>query len=619
MRRLLLFIFVLCCCFGQTILYDTLVKTKSKLKIENLKAISNFSSDKMEYLTVSGVLVTDASWEKKNVSLQLYSSGFGKEVTISQDMELLPSSKRAFRLYGETSRSIYNLKFSVFFDGKEVIRTSFSPRQNYNTLRVLYVAPKNYLDVSFLQPHIKRDLQSYRGQVEIEQIEAHDLPTHWLEYRNVDILIINSDRPFLGISSMSDPRAKALVEWLRMGGHLIVSCGSHLFLSKNTFMQNLFAVDDISTESQSSEELQKMAFGKAQYAFKHPLQRAVVRDLLWTIDYSYGKITYIGGDLKTYSETNKNSGFWVKCLSRQNLQTTQNLFFKDDEGDYIDRASFTKERAPVLALIITLMLIYVLIIGPFNFSFLRKRNRTIYLIFTIPAIAILFSFVVLFYGFFSKGVSNIGKKVSFYYDLGDGKYYAKEYVAISSGAKSLYDIAGSENATISKLFDRRDEHLKYQQGSGISIKDYPINLWETRFFRTDCVFDNKAFTIEKRKNIVNVHNNLGVKIHKAYYVQSGTRYLYTLSENGNSSFTFKAKPSYTIKRYGYSKPFWDQQNIPSHLAKVITAEIQRYVFFTDRDCVIAFIDKDFTPLQTSPNVNFNENVQILITPLTGEN
>ena len=94
------------------------------------------------------------------------------------------------------------------FDGKEVIRASFSPRQNYNTLRVLYVAPKNYLDVSFLQPHIKRDLQSYRGQVEIEQIEAHDLPTHWLEYRNVDILIINLSIPI----PMVNVRCKAN-EW----------------------------------------------------------------------------------------------------------------------------------------------------------------------------------------------------------------------------------------------------------------------------------------------------------------------------------------------------------------------------------------------------------------------
>ncbi|BBM83668.1 hypothetical protein [Candidatus Uabimicrobium amorphum] len=619
MRRPLLLLFLLCCCYGQTVLYDTLVKTKSKLKIEKLRAIGNFSSHAMEYMTVSGVFVTDASWKKKKISLRVHSTDYGQEWTISQDMELLPSSKRSFRLYGHTKRRVDEIKFSVFFDGKEVIRASFSPSQRYDTFRILYVSPKNYLDGSLLQPRIQDDLKGYRNGVEMEKIQPHDLPTHWLEYRNVDALIINSDRPFLDIKSMSDPRATALFDWLKMGGHVIVSCGSHLFLSKNTFMQNLFSVAEISTESRSSEELQKFSFGKSQYAFKHPKQSAVVDDLLWTLDYGYGKITYIGGDVKNYAQANKERGFWLNCFSpRQNAQNST-VFFKDDEGDYINRADFTKERAPILTLIITLMLIYVLVIGPFNFSFLRKRNRTIYLIFTIPAIAILFSFVVLFYGFFSKGVSNIGKKISFYYSLEDNRCYAKEYLSVSSGAKSLYDIAGSEGATVTKLFDRRDEHIQYRQDNGIFIKDYPINLWETRFFRVDSVFDHNSLTVERRKNRLSVQNNLQVKIKKAYYVEGTTRYVYTLSAEENSSFTFQAKPDYSLKRYGDSQIFWEKQGVPSHFAKVISSEIQRYISYTKRDFIMTFIDKDFTPTQTSPRVNFNENLQILITPLTREN
>ncbi|WP_372368716.1 hypothetical protein [Candidatus Uabimicrobium sp. HlEnr_7] len=621
MRTILLlnYLFLSFCC-SQSMSYENLTSSKNNLKIENLKAITNFSSSERGYITISGVLVTNSSWKKQTISLQAHSTSWRKKTTIDKDIEILPSSRRYFRLYGEVSSNTYEIKFFVFANSRKIIRSSVQPRSGYNALRILYICPPKHFDASFLAPMMRRDLKQYRT-VEIEQIGVQDLPSHWLEYSNIDVIIINSDRPFLEFGDVNNDKAQALLNWLKMGGHLVVSCASNLWLSKNKFMQHLFQLDEITTESHTSKAFENLVFSKTQYRFAHPQQRAIIKDLFWKLDYNYGSITYVGVDLKTYARSESTSNFWLQCLPKQKTPSVHEKIFKlGSENSYIDQAMFTKERAPILSLIIIMMILYFLFIGPINFTFLRKRNKTLYLIFSIPAIALVFCAVVLFYGFFSKGVSNIGKQISIYYPLENNKYYSKEFLAISSGAKNLYRIQGKEKSIVTKIFSEGSENLKYKQDKGLFIHNYPINLWETKFFRIDTVFNSSAIVLNKQGNdIVIDKGENNIEIIKSFYVKYKTREIYNLSNNSTNKTTFHYnKKLRTLNNYGYNTDLLDD-NISSHLAKVINTEITNYLKCDNRDFVILLFRENWTPIKTEPSINITEKISALFMPIPRKN
>ncbi len=95
---------------------------------------------------------------------------------------------------------------------------------------------------------------------------------------------------------------------------------------------------------------------------------------------------------------------WRKYMAETRATSGTLLQWKRKTSDAANRdLKVTKDvKVPVRPLFI-FMLIFVIIIGPLNYFILYRKKKRIWILWTSPVIAAIFSFIVIFYAFWSEG------------------------------------------------------------------------------------------------------------------------------------------------------------------------------------------------------------------------
>lgn len=252
------------------------------------------------------------------------------------------------------------------------------------------------------------------GWVELAQItQASDLPDQWIGYAGVDLMILttSADRSFFAALANDRQRRKALSEWVRRGGRIIISAGAHAdvinalpelkeMLPANLPASGANRVSEIAMILPNSPRMllrpkttEKIALQSLAPVRERPYQAKLLADerdnpapLVVQSPYGLGRVTLVAFDLElpALEEWRFREMFWEWLINtsaahlpsgNEHLSTDPR---NDDEEDrYLTRMQNNLEffeGVPVVSFgwVALLILLYILLIGPIEYIILKR-------------------------------------------------------------------------------------------------------------------------------------------------------------------------------------------------------------------------------------------------------
>jgi hypothetical protein len=286
------------------------------------------------------------------------------------------------------------------------------------------------------------------GWVETAQIiDVGLLPDQWIGYAGVDLMVIGTaaDRGFweLLAAPANERKRKAIAEWVRRGGRVVVSLGTNpdLLEAHKELREMLPAqvpaggkrtVSVLPFEWRSANEFKGLIGfrdGKSQFSVATLQPRAdrpnsVLADtgepagkapVAVQGPYGQGRVTVVGFDLDRapFSEWPQRRGLWESLVNHAGYKLPQPSDKIDKYGNRIDEFSTSLqgsldffEGVPVVSFgwVALFILIYIVLIGPIDYLFLKKVvKRLEWTWVTFPVIVITVSAGAYFAAYALKG------------------------------------------------------------------------------------------------------------------------------------------------------------------------------------------------------------------------
>lgn len=292
------------------------------------------------------------------------------------------------------------------------------------------------------------------GWVRFRILDEDKLPTSWLAYSQLDLILV--PYPVLArIESERPDAAQALQSWLSTGTQIwsYGSAGANLpWLSgdsRGNAGTEVFSSDPVASlrlsEINDQAPIQYQAWNLGSYyagghnpkgtsrrtayraleAAKHPIVQKVSKQELMarfrSVPYGLGKVVLIE------NEDPFPGSFQLWKTLNENLTWTQRqgVSYSGGNDSYWSWLMMTVGMPPV-TMFLVLNGLFVLIMGPLLYFGLRRRGRLYLLYFTAPALALLATLGLFLYAFVSDGFSNLGRVRQL--TLYDGRYTSGESI-----------------------------------------------------------------------------------------------------------------------------------------------------------------------------------------------
>jgi hypothetical protein len=320
--------------------------------------------------------------------------------------------------------------------------------------------------------------------------DVGSLPDRWFGYAPVDLMILTTGkREFVnGLLGEDRHRKEALAEWVRRGGHLLVSCGrnqdtvpdlfnrAHMPLPVNISELHVPAVEGlrawlpVGTETLHAPPARNGVGGTIILAKLEPKPGMSMQTILpessndkspplivrWP--YGLGQITLVAFDLDQppFTTWNGQKDFWRRLLEKLRLKpvTTEakppanNMYVGQDNR--ADLASLLQTRlenfkdVSVISFgwVALFILIYIVIVGPLDYLFLKKVVKRLELTWiTFPTVVILVSAIAYFAAYSLKGNDLRINKVDLVdIDLGSRQVLGNTWFTVFSPRIQLYTV-----------------------------------------------------------------------------------------------------------------------------------------------------------------------------------
>ena len=346
-------------------------------------------------------------------------------------------------LYARLGRINAKLGASFWVDEKVIARADF--RTNVEDAKRTVISADRELIVAVgssigLQSAIDLRKQQEHEESVVAQLSSSDeLPTRWYGYEGVNIVVLATGnmaayRNFTGGTA----QAKALDEWVRRGGRLVLCVGKNaplvldprhrdesnptdaedLLHPLSRFAPGRFAGDEMAT-LRSAGELEKYSDQKKPVeAVGNELRLSIPRlsdvdgfvevseganlPLVVRSAYGFGEVVFVSVDLDLAplsrwagrgQMVNKLLGYETAVTQDSQAQTMHRPSYSDHAGQLraaLDR--FEGIRLVPFSLVAFLILLYVILIGPVDYFVLKKYfKRMEYTWITFPLIVLVFS------------------------------------------------------------------------------------------------------------------------------------------------------------------------------------------------------------------------------------
>jgi len=323
--------------------------------------------------------------------------------------------------------------------------------------------------------------QLRNGQVELAQIiSTNNLPDQWFGYSGVDLLILTTgqDRSFYEALANDPKRRAALREWIRRGGHIIVSVGANadLFSALPELREMLPAriapegkrfMDGIavSLPSQSLKILRpppggKLALQSVEAIPDRPYLSLLTNDattdrvpLVVQSSFGLGRVTLVAFDLDagSFVDFDIRDVFWEWLINASSTRLPPIVKSEDRTDDEDDRYVTAMqnnleffEGVPVISFgwVALFILFYILLIGPVEYIILKRLfKRLEWTWVTFPIIVATVSAAAYFTAYDLKGRDLKVNKIDLVdIDLQGNRVYGNTWFTIFSPRIQNYTI-----------------------------------------------------------------------------------------------------------------------------------------------------------------------------------
>ncbi len=484
-----------------------------ELCLPDLQLYNNFEG----WIGVTGEIATSGTWHSSEVDISGQLLPYRNEVLSQTNttFALPPFSKKRFFIYLYLYYYPERIRVIVSgqdYESKQDIQLNISYETN---IQIGYLIPEqtaNY-SIAFI-----KDVQNvvwyrwmnyeYRIGYEIERtgstlkrigisrMQKYMLPDRWIGYQFLDVLILNER------AEISEDRRKAIEQWLLRGGILMLSPQDPSWLRNDPWIHKMLGkainpkthfYQDAPTEivkiiPKAGKILQCDQPASAKEA-------SGLSNFIWSMGYGGGTIIYCGVDVG--NPTYQSTGLWEQHLFPMILQgfVRRHGFIGYDWHNGVNsnlnyticqKLNLSKRYMPKIGTILLLLVIYLLCVGPLNFAYLHRKQKTIHLVWTIPLCAIFFSIIILTYGYWLRGNQSVGQSVRIIHNMPEANTaFHREYLAFLSGAHDLYTIAlKQKEGGLEPIRTSGSSKIIYQQDQSLTIQEHNLNLWEMGYFDT---------------------------------------------------------------------------------------------------------------------------------------
>ncbi|MCD4783046.1 MAG: hypothetical protein K8T10_04350 [Candidatus Eremiobacteraeota bacterium] len=314
--------------------------------------------------------------------------------------------------------------------------------------------------------------------------EPDKLPVMWKGYDNVDFILINN-LPSLNLGRKHE---KAMLEYIATGGTLIFSSN----LDPNEFNGSIFK-DHIpikSTGSLAIDNAPGATFIKSEVVVMGGKVdgEVIVKHgeipLLIKKRYGLGWIYFLTADLSTrpFNQDYEQDIIWKAIYDDREGAKTANLTIDNQRI----LSNLPELASPPLGAIFWALLVYIILIGPVNYFYLKKKDKLMYLFLTVPLISILFSTGIFLLGYSTKGSKIIFRKFSIIYLPNKQSAGLNDtIISLFSPSKTSYDISLLDpTATGWEMGNRYDlPRTLTRENEVFTLEDLRVDMWSMRQFK----------------------------------------------------------------------------------------------------------------------------------------
>lgn len=340
-----------------------------------------------------------------NVHLKNNGEAFSGNMVIKRmnpDADQILSFKKEVTLKGGEEKWVYldvpgeninGQQVAIGLMQKDSVVAQFPIAQNGNfndlVVGVLSENPEAYDFLNLVKPWEQRNTI-------VKPLKAGDMPEEsWILY-NLDILALG------GVpKGLTEPQIKAISEWVQSGGIMIVSGGESYASAKTTFGE-LLPFASTETSPRSLAELAEWAKVVPPVSTVQGLKESL--DLFHIVDQGAGKVLVVAYDVleEPLASWQGNKEVWLKIFKEFLLPPLTSIEARPmlDMNYGITELSYMIPgvASPNLAFIAFIWLLYIFIVSPVLYYYLKRKDKREAAWLVIPLLSIGLTAGVYFFG-----------------------------------------------------------------------------------------------------------------------------------------------------------------------------------------------------------------------------
>ena len=345
-----------------------------------------------------------------------YKNDLNGQTIYGIDISLPATSRKEFFLYVYPDGSMRNFNVSVLDGDKILAKTNLNVNCEFDQVTsfgVLADDPSAY--------NILNDIHPLIGITRVAQLKVSDLPDRAQGWAALDALIIsNADS-----GTFTTEQKQAMELWLANGGKLFVTGGVHwqtttaglndflpIELKSTQNVTNLSALSTYTKDETLSAGGTVLATGRVQEDANILVKQDGI-PLLIEKQIGFGKVFYFAADpnLQPLSNWDGMKQIYSHLLGFKSPKPVWADASWDSYQANDALATLPELSLPSFIYICCWLGVYVIVIGPVNYFFLRRIKRTELAWITVPVLVILFTSLAYISGFAYRGARPILNRI----------------------------------------------------------------------------------------------------------------------------------------------------------------------------------------------------------------
>lgn len=314
---------------------------------------------------------------------------------------------------------------------------------------------------------------------------------------------------------LSQKQREALKEWIQSGGVLILGGGS-----KSQEVLSILGENDLEYEV---ETIKNIALADAETTSKKiSVESAIVKikDAVlvknlddeiqtWKVEQGKGAIVFNSCMLgsESFNDWSKKGEFVAALLKNTMSDTTKeqlkNNYINNSFNDNIEQALdfYGDIKIPKTGFYIALFTIYILLIGPVGYFYLKRKDKREFIWLFVPVTVCIFYFILFIVNKDSNITEPVGTSITMI-DSSSKNWKEQVYVSIMNPNKQAYEVSFSKNCQLVMPLKTPDYKWNYGDKYDLDVSRYAIKSTEnqtTVTFQNGKAFSKDIFTMEAKE------------------------------------------------------------------------------------------------------------------------